>query len=329
MKKVLVTGANGLLGANIVRQLSTMGYLPKAMLRKGSNTLSLKGAKYELFEGEITNKEDVFKAVSNCDYVIHSAASTAQSPSNVESFREANIEATTMIIEACKQYNIKRFIFVSTANCFTNGSLENPGDETSEFMPWLKGSGYAYSKYLAQLEVLENVKKYAFPAIIVSPTFLIGPFDAKPSSGKLLIHGYSKKIVFYPPGGKSFVDVEYAATAICNALTNGRIGQTYLLAGMNITYKDFFRIVEKQSGKRKMLIQIPNVLLSSLGQIFEFVGKVFSLSLPLNVVNARLLSLDNYFSNEKAVTEIGLQETDLNIAVSKSINWFKQNTDLK
>lgn len=78
MKKVLITGANGLLGANVVRQLDVMGHRAKAMVRKGSNTLSLKGAKYELFEGEITNKKDVYEAVSDCDYVIHSAASTAK-----------------------------------------------------------------------------------------------------------------------------------------------------------------------------------------------------------------------------------------------------------
>ena len=329
MKKVLVTGANGLLGANVVRQLDLLGYRAKVMVRKGSNSLSLEGAEYELFEGEIINQEDVYRAVSDCDYVIHSAASTAQTSANVEAFRETNIDATSLIIEACKLFNIKRFVFVSTANCYTNGSIENPGNETSGFMPWLKGSGYAFSKYLAQQEVLFNVKKHAFPAIVVNPTFLIGPYDAKPSSGKLLLHGYNNRIVFYPPGGKSFVDVEHAANAICQALTKGRIGESYLLAGKNMTYKDFFRIVEKHSGKRKILIQIPYSLLTTLGSISGFVGKVFSLSLPLNTVNARLLSLDNYFSNKKAVLELGLEETDTDLSVSNSIDWFKQNINIK
>jgi len=329
MKKVLVTGANGLLGANIVRQLDAAGYIPKAMVRKGSNTLSLNGAEYELFEGEITNEKDVYEAVSGCDYVIHSAAQTAQTPSNVEAFRKTNIDATRLIMEACKHFKIERFVFVSTANCFTNGTIENPGDETSGFMLWLKGSGYAYSKYLAQQEVLENAKEYAFPAIVVSPTFMIGPYDAKPSSGKLLLHGYNKKFVFYPPGSKSIVDVKFAARAICNALTKGRIGETYLLAGTNITYKDFFKVVEKQSGKRKILIKIPKKVLLTLGYVVGFVGKVFGLSLPLNTVNARLLSLDNYFSIKKAVSELGLEETDVADSIASAVDWFSQNGYIK
>lgn len=325
MKKVLVTGANGLLGANVVRQLSAMGYQAKAMVRKGSNALSLEGAEYELYEGKITNKKDVFEAVSDCDYVIHSAAQTALAASNLEAFIETNVEATRLIIDACKHFNIKRFIFVSTANCFTNGTIDNPGNETSGFMPWLKGSGYAYSKYLAQQEVLLNAVNHAFPAIVVSPTFLIGPYDAKPSSGKLLLHGYKNRIVFYPPGGKSFIDVECAAKAICSALTKGRIGESYLLAGRNMSYKEFFRIVEKQSGQRKILIQIPYTLLSILGKTSNLIEKLFSFSLPLNAVNARLLSLDNYFSNKKAVSELGLEDTDVGDAVASGVDWFKRN----
>ncbi|MFK5855455.1 MAG: NAD-dependent epimerase/dehydratase family protein [Bacteroidota bacterium] len=329
MKKVLVTGANGLLGANIVRQLSLLGYKPKAMLRKGSNTLSLVGAEYELIEGEITNKDDVYKAVADCDFVIHNAAQTSQSLPNLAAYYEVNIEATKTIIEACKHFNVKRFVFVSTANCYTNGSIKNPGNETSKFMPWVVDSGYAYSKFLAQLRVLKEFTDNGFPSIVVNPTFMVGPYDAKPSSGKLLLHGYNSKIVFYPPGGKSIVDVEYAAQATCNALTLGKVGKAYLLAGKNITYKDFFKIIEKQSGKHKVLIPIPRTLLLTLGRVFSLIENIFSISLPLNNVNARLLGLDNYFSNRKAVAELDLQETDINNAVAKSITWFKQNGQIK
>ncbi|NOX45523.1 MAG: NAD-dependent epimerase/dehydratase family protein, partial [Chlorobi bacterium] len=218
MEKVLVTGANGLLGANIVRQLSAKGYLVRAMLRKGSDKLSLKGAKFELFEGEITRPGDVAKAVSGCGYIIHSAARTSQSPTKPEAFVKINIEATSNLIESCKRFKVKRFVFVSTANCFTNGTINQPGNESSGFMPWLKKSGYAYSKFLAQENVLREVKENSFPAIVVNPTFMIGPHDSKPSSGKLLLYGHKNRIVFYPPGGKSFVDVELAAKSICNAL---------------------------------------------------------------------------------------------------------------
>jgi len=328
MKKVLVTGANGLLGANIVRQLNDRGYSPKAMMRRSSNKLSLSGVKYELFEGEITNEKDVFRAVSDCDYVIHSAARTITTPSNLEAYTASNITATKILIKASRYYKIKRFIFVSTANCFTNGTLKKPGNESGGFMPWLKASGYAYSKFLAQEEVMMYVRKHGFPAIIVNPTFMIGANDSKPSSGKLLLYGYKKKIVFYPTGGKNFVNVEYAADAICQALTRGELGESYLLAGKNMSYKDFFTQIGKQTGKRKILIPIPSAILTLMGRISDILEDFFSLSLPLNTVNAKLLNLDNYFTNKKAVLGLGMKNTEIEMAISNAIDWFKQNGHL-
>lgn len=325
MIKVLVTGANGLLGANVVRQLLAEGYLVKAMVRKGSDRLSIKGAECEMFEGEITNTNDVLKAVSDCDYVVHSAAQTSQFPSKLEAYTKANIEATKILINACKHHHVKRFVFISTANCFTNGSLEKPGTESSRFMPWLKGSGYAYSKYLAQEEVLREVKENSFPAIVVNPTFMIGAYDSKPSSGKLLLYALNNRVLFYPPGGKSFVDVNYAAKAISNALTDGKVGECYLLAGENLTYKGFFREVEKLSGKWKILIPIPRKFLFVIGKLTDMLQRYFSIPLPLNSVNAQLLGLDNYFSNHKAQTELGLEKTKINNSINLALSWFKHH----
>lgn len=325
MEKVLVTGANGFLGANVVRKLSANGFLVKAMVRKGSSILSLKDAKYEVFDGEITNTKDVLEAVSDCDYVIHSAAQTSQYPSNLEAYTKVNIEATKFLIEASKQANIRRFIFISTANCFTNGSIKNPGTESSGFMPWVEGSGYAYSKYLAQEEVLREVKENGFPAIVVNPTFMIGPYDSKPSSGKLLLYALKNRILFYPPGGKSFVDVNNAAEAISNALYDGIVGECYLLAGENLTYKRFFTEVGNLSGKRKILIPIPKFFLLAIGKLTDTFQRYFSLPLPLNSTNARLLGLDNYFSNQKAQTKLSLKKTEIEKSIKLALNWFNQN----
>ena len=329
MKKVLVTGANGLLGANLVRLLTKSGYSVKAMVRKGSNLTSLDGCKQKLFIGNIANEIDVNEAVSDCDFVIHTAARTSQTPSSLSSFYEANIKATNLLIEASKKYKIKRFIFVSTANCFTNGSLLKPGDETGGFMPWLKQSGYAYSKYLAQQEVLLQVEKYQFPAIVVNPTFMLGKLDTKPSSGALLLYGYNKRLVFYPSGGKSFVNVEAVAEAITQSLLKGQIGETYLLAGENATYKRFFQLIRKQNPNRQLLIQIPRFILIFIGYLVSVIEKYLSVSLPLNITNARLISLDNYFTNTKAKKDLGLVDTNLKSSILDSIDWFKQNGQIK
>ena len=324
--KVLVTGANGLLGSNVVWCLSHSNeYTARAMIRKNANTKALENTDCEIFEGEITNPNDIEKAMVGCRFVIHCAAITSQHPNNLEHYRKGNLESTANLLEISQKNNIERFVFVSTANCFTNGSLQNPGDETGGFMPWLRASGYAYSKHLAQQMVLECVNKCNLSAIIVAPSFLIGPRDAKPSSGTLLLYALKNKILFCPPGGKSFVDAQLASQALVNALTMGNSGQTYLLTGENLTFYNFFKMVEKVSGKNKWIIPLPYFLLKAIALGAEAIHTIFKISLPVSEVNVKLLCLDNYFTNEKARKHLAMEHTNLHSTIEKTIQWFRQN----
>lgn len=324
--KVLVTGANGLLGSNVVWCVSHSNqYTARAMVRKNANTKALEGTDCEIFEGEITNPNDIEKAMEGCKFVIHCAAITSQHPNNLEHYSQVNIESTLNLLKISHKNNIERFIFVSTTNCFTNGSLENPGDETSGFMPWLRASGYAYSKYLAQQLVLDYVNKFNLSATIVAPSFLIGPRDVKPSSGALLLYALQNKILFCPPGGKSFVDAELASQAVVNALTMGKSGKVYLITGENITFYNFFKMVAKMSGKKKWIIPLPYFLLKAIAIGAEAIQRIFKVPLPLSRVNVKLLCLDNYFNNQKARKYLALEHTNLYSSIGKTIQWFKQN----
>ncbi|BDD02903.1 NAD-dependent epimerase/dehydratase family protein [Aureibacter tunicatorum] len=321
--RVLVTGANGLLGSNIVEELNKQNYCAIAMTRKGANKLGLAGLRYVPFEGQVTDENDIDQAISDCDYVIHSAAQTRHPVNKLESYQEANIESTKLVVKACVKYKVKRLVFVSTANCFSNGTIENPGNESKGFMPWLEKSGYAYSKHLAQEYVLKEAKAKGLEVVVVAPTFMIGGRDAGPSSGALLLHGLKNRFVFCPPGGKSFVDVRYAAEATVNALTMGSSGEAYLLAGQNLTFSSFFKKVEELTSQKKFLLKPSYGSLKTVASICEKWNNSFSSSLPFDKVTQRLFCLDNYFCNDKAQKELNMKETRIEHAMEDAIAWFK------
>ncbi|MEZ5044545.1 MAG: NAD-dependent epimerase/dehydratase family protein [Saprospiraceae bacterium] len=323
MKKVLLTGANGLLGSHVAQQLTHAGYLVRAMVRKGKGTPLLKALSCEIFEGDLTNPADVWQAVKDCDFVVHAAARTSPYPMDINAFRDINIEATTHLISACLQQRVERFVYVSTANCFTNGTKEHPGTEDSEFMPWLKHSAYAYSKYLAQQQVLSAVREKGFPAIVVCPTFMIGSHDYKPSSGQLLLHLLRNRLVVYPPGGKCFVDATAAAVAIKNALTKGEIGQCYLLAEENLSYREFYKLAKKISNRVVFLLPIPRFLLTFLGHLGSFLEKKWGIVNALSVPNTRMLCTFNYFSGQKAKAVLAMPSVAIEASIKESYHWFK------
>lgn len=321
--KVLVTGANGLLASNLVRELLEAGYEVRGMVRESSNLLSLKKVEIELFTGEITNVSDVRQAFAGCEVVVHAAANTSQWPTHFEAYKKANIDATGLMLEEAVRRGVGKFIFVSSANAFDSGSKANPGTEESPFSNVGK-SGYMMSKFMAQNMALDEYRQSGLPVVVVNPTFMLGKYDAKPSSGRIILMAQGKSLMAYPPGGKNFVHVADVAKGIVNALKLGSPGQCYLLANENLSYKEFFEKLWMVSGRPKKMIGLPKFAVHVAGGLGSFFESVSRRPAKLNAVNASLVCADNYYSSKKAVDKLNMPQTAVSQAIEDALEWFGQ-----
>ncbi|MGQ8337167.1 NAD-dependent epimerase/dehydratase family protein [Sunxiuqinia sp. A32] len=327
--KILVTGANGLLGSNLIRKLLQKNIEAKAFVRPNSNLLSLKGVGVEIFKGNILNHNDLQKALKDCQAVVHAAANTSQWPNDFEHYEKINIHATQLLLEESRKEGIDRFIHVSSANVFGPGTKENPGNEHSPFTLQQSKSGYMQSKYVAQKLVLDFAKKYQFPATVVNPTFMLGKYDAKPSSGQMLLMAYGKKLMPCPRGGKNFIHVEDVSDGIINAIAKGKNGSCYLFANENLSYNEFFGKMRQVCGYPQKQIQIPKPITDLAGNIGSIYENLTTLPAKLNRINSQLLVTDNYYSAQKAITELGLKQTRVEIAIQDALEWFDEFDYLK
>lgn len=319
--KVLVTGATGLLGNNLVRELLEQGYEVICFLRDSSSMVALESLDVEIVRGSLLDEEAIINALDGCEVLIHAAAKTKQFPVSFKYYQEANVTVTKKLIAAAKSKGINKLIYVSTANVFGPGTKEQPGTEWSDFSHFHLGSGYINSKYLAQEIVMMEVEKNGLPAVVVNPTFMLGGNDYQPSSGQLILHVLRNPIVFYPAGGKNFVDVSDVAKGIINSIDKGKVGESYLLGGENLTYREFFEKVLKIHGKNKGLIELNSQLLKTAGRFGDLVS--FIKPIPLNSVTATLLSNDNYYSSEKAIKELDMPQTPIDKAIKDALDFFQ------
>jgi len=326
--KVLVTGANGFLGANIIRELNRRKIPAKAFIRESADKKSLEGLNYEVFNGNITRQQDVIKASQDCDYIVHAAANTGPAPTNYKHYQSVNVEGTRNVIEAAKNTGVKRLVFVSTANTIGFGDQETPGTEDVLFSHEFSHSGYATSKLMAEKMIQNAVIEDQLNAIILNPTFMIGPSDAKPSSCMILLNIFNRPIVVMPPGGKNFIHVKDVAIACCESLTRGQSGDRYLLANKNMSYSDFFKMVNCVTEENQSLIILPKWMLlvcGGLGSLLCMAG----INTKLTLLNARLLCLNNYYSGQKAVEVFDLKLKPIDTAVEEALEWFIKNEYLK
>lgn len=325
MSKILITGATGLLGANLTRELYRLGHDVRVLVRPTANLRTVADIPVEIFHGDVCDPGSVRLAVTGCDYVVHAASITEQWGVPFEDYERVNFTGTRHVADACREQGVGRLIYVSTANTLGHGTRREPGNELSGFALFSAGSDYINSKYLAQQYVLEQVEKHGLDAVVVNPTFIIGPYDARPSSGKLILHSVRARWVWYPPGGKNFVHVADVCRGIALAMEHGKPGDCYLLAGENRSYREFFRIVNHAVRRKRFLLPIPAWVLKAGGMAGSLAGKLTGRRPKLNYTTARLLCLGNYYSGRKSERELGMRYVSTETAVADACAWLQEN----
>ncbi len=328
-KRVLITGADGFLGTNTVRELLRRGYLIRGFVEAGRRTGTLKGLDIERYEGDIRRAEDVRNAAVGCDYIVHTAASTNVWPSRSRLLEEINIEGTRNVVRAAMSEGVERFVHIGTANSCGAGTLDAPGDETTPYSAGRYGLGYIETKLEAQRLVQDSVDRSGLPAIILAPTYMIGPYDTKPGSGRIILELIHGRIPAYSKGGRNFVYVKDVAVAIGQALQRGKPGDVYITGNENLPYRDFFEIVASVTDAKTPRFKAPaafSLLFGTVGSaIGSLSGKAPKISLPM----ARVACDSHFYSPAKAVRELGMPQTPVRKAVEEAFEWFSDNGYIK
>ncbi len=326
MSKVFVTGPDGVLGSNIVRELLSRKYEVRVLVFGPSQPITLKGLPIEIVEGNITNKAQLIELSKGCDYFINVAAITDMWPTRGQKYFKINVEGAENAVEAVLQNKIKRLVHVGSASSFGYGTIDNPGNETSAYKSAKYKVDYIDSKKLGQEKVLSSVKERGLDAVVVCPTFMIGPYDSKPSSGAMIIAIAKGELPGYSSGGKNWVYVKDVAVGVCNALTMGRSGEAYILGGENITYVNAVKRIAAALGQKKLpKFVVPRFLLLTIGW-FGTVAAAITGKPPKLTINLAQIACDgHYFSPKKAIEELKIPQTPIEVGVKEAKEWFIEN----
>jgi nucleoside-diphosphate-sugar epimerase len=319
--KVLVTGANGLLGHHVVMQLQKVHHDIRIILR-GTRDIYFDMTNIESVGGNFTDYDLLKLAADGCDAIIHIAAVTSTNLLHYEDYRKVNVDGVANVIKVANEFNINRLVFVSTANTIGYGSEKQLATEDDTIAFPFSKSFYARSKVEAEKLFEEASRMHDRHVIIIHPTFMIGAYDTKPSSGKLLLMAYRKRIMFVPSGGKNFVATSDVATTVCNALTEGKNGQHYLASGINLSFKEFYLLQSRVGAYRQKLIVLPDFILEMAGKAGDII-RLLGIKTDVCSMNINQLLVREYYSNKKAGAELKMPQKSLDIAISEALNWFR------
>jgi nucleoside-diphosphate-sugar epimerase len=320
---ILVTGANGHLGANLLRRLLAEGAHVRVLLRPESDNSPVDGLAIERAYGDLRVPETLVAAARGCDEIYHCAAQIATIAGGERDIFAHNVLGTRNLLLAARQNGVRRVV-VSGSLSAVGHRVGAPTDETEPFDPFERHLAYAVSKAGVEHECLKAVAD-GLDVVIAVSCAILGPHDYKPSRmGQVLVDFARRRLHAYVSGGFEFVAARDIVEGHLLAMRKGRTGQKYIFSTEYMTIDALFDLFGEVTGQPKPSIRLPAGLMIGLAEIGERVHRYL---LPgrrqlLTPAAIRLLRLGRRADCSKARTELGYRPTSVAEAVREAHDWF-------
>lgn len=323
--KVLITGATGFVGNYLIEELSKENHRITCLVRRETKFPNVNNI-YSIL-GDITNKESVEKAVQGNDIIFHLVGIgnvSALSRKSYEKFREVNVEGTRNVLEACKKYEVKKLIYLSStaAMGLIKKQLVDEQDICNPKTPYQK------SKYESEQLIKEYIEKYNLPVTILRPTMIYGP--GMKHSQILKIYNLLKK-GFFPlvDGGKATipaVHVKDVVSSILAATKNGRAGETYIInSDDNKTLKEVVDIIQKKENMKVIKINFPKSFLKIPIFILQNLSLLAGINPPMTLQRLDSFTFNRIFDISKAKRELSWEpKIKFEQGLEETIEWLKK-----
>jgi dihydroflavonol-4-reductase len=249
-KKTLVTGASGLVGVYLIRELLKRKEQVTALYRTSipSALTSAEQAEVNWVQGDILDVVFLTEVMEGCDKVYHCAGLVSFSPRKVKTLFKINVDGTANVVNACLSAGIKKLIHVSSVASL--GRKRN-GQTVTENVKWDENANpsvYGKTKYLGELEVWRGIAE-GLNAAIVNPVIILGNTDWHTGSGATFKNAY-QEFPWYTEGSSGFVDAEDVAKAMVLLMDSNITAERFILSAENWTYRDLFTAMAKGFGKK-------------------------------------------------------------------------------
>ncbi|HHH28434.1 MAG TPA: NAD-dependent epimerase/dehydratase family protein [Polyangiaceae bacterium] len=327
--KVLVTGAAGHLGANVVHRLLDEGRDVRVLLRQGSNNEAMDHLDVERMYGDLRDTPSVRDAVRGVETIFHCAAKVSTLQGNRAHKREifeCNVVGTRNLLREAGDANVERIVVTGSFGA-TGYDIDDPTQAAVEDMPFYPFNThlpYARSKHHQEHEVLKAVVN-GQDVVICTSTAILGPHDYKPSRmGRTMMDYTHGKLRAYIPGGFPFVAASDLVDGHIRALERGRSGQKYTIATAYLTLDDIMDLWEDVTGVPRPKMKLPPRVMHGLANVSSFVLTNFFPKVPQRFTPdaVRILRMHRRADISKAREELGYQPSDIRDAIVAAYDDF-------
>jgi len=331
MHHVLVTGANGHVGFNLVQLLVERGYRVRAGVRSvddPAKTEPLRVLGVELVEADLDRPATLDAAAAGTDGVFHVAAvfrMWAKDPQR--EIVDASVQGGLAMLRAAQAAGVKKVIFTSSIAAV---GLESPRDRCLTEDDWNTTARHPYvvAKTEAEKAAWQFARESGLNLVAIHPGTILGPgFHRHTPSTEIVGRILTWRLPVALPFGSSYVDVRDVALAHLLAYENPAAAGRYVVAnGPFVPMAELMRLIHQtEPSVSANPWNLPGWLLYG-AVLGDWLGHV-ALRRPRQLTRDMLREFARKhvaFSHAKAARELGWQPRDFAGCVADTVAWIRE-----
>jgi len=326
---ILVTGGTGLVGSHLLYHLLLENDSVGAIHQKNSDLNAVKRVfqyyspeadsifnKIRWVEAGLNDVPELEIAFEDVHQVYHAAALVSFLSSDYQKMRRINIEGTTNIVNLCICNHIEKLCFVSSVAAIENAAPGIIMDESDNWNSATDKSGYAITKYGAEMEVW-RASQEGVPVVIVNPGVIIGSGFWQKGSGHMFTK-VQQGLKFYTTGITGFVGVQDVVQIMQRLMNSDVTNQRFIVVSENLSYKQVLYSISKALNKNKPNVRINKIMSECLWRI-EFLRSKITLSPPLLTKRTARSALANHpYTSDKIKKELNFEFETMESCIQKT-----------
>ena len=331
---ILVTGGTGLVGSHLLYHLLLENDSIRAIHQKHSDLNAVKtvfnyynaGAallfeKIDWIEASLDNVPSLELAFEGVHQVYHCAAIVSFKSSDYQKMRRINIDGTTNIVNLCISTNVDKLCFVSSVAAIEKNVDDKPMDESDNWNTGTDKSGYAITKYGAEMEVW-RASQEGVDVVIVNPGVILGSGFWHKGTGRMFAN-INKGLRFYTKGVTGFIGVKDVVKVMVSLMNSEINNERFVLISENLSFQQVLNFIADALKKERPTIRINRFMSECIWRIEYLRSKIMGSNPLLTKRSARSALSNHIYTAEKIQNQLGYEFESIEASVKNIANDFR------
>jgi dihydroflavonol-4-reductase len=319
---IVITGASGLVGGNLVRALLAQGSPVRALVHHDRR--ALEGLDVETVPADLTDPTSLQKAFTGAETVYHLVSSISIRMGDWEDLQRVNVGGTQNVVEACLHCGVEKLVYFSSIHAYQQEPLNQLLDEDRLLLTDERIPPYERSKAAAEL-IARQAPERGLATVIIIPTAILGPYDFRPSylgqALQLLARGRIPALV---SGGYDWVDVRDVVHGAMQAERLGRSGGRYILSGHWRSLRELAQVAAEITGRSAPRFVVPIWLAELFQPVMARLAQINGSQPIYTRAMLNALRSNRQISHARATHDLGYAPRPFKQSLKDTLGWFAE-----